>query len=71
VKLRMINPATYVVEGDSGREYTVYYHLRHRRWWCTCPDFAFRRFRNEKIKCKHILFVEKFVLQKGGGKDVA
>ncbi|MEM1532298.1 MAG: SWIM zinc finger family protein [Nitrososphaerota archaeon] len=70
MRIKMINPAAYIVEGDSGREYTVYYHPRHGRWWCTCPDFAFRRFKDERVKCKHIIFVEKFILETRSGEDV-
>jgi len=59
VRIKPITPACYVIEGDSGRDYTVYYNPRTRRWVCTCPDGMFRM-----RMCKHV----RAVLSSRGGE---
>jgi len=46
---------TFYLVSDSGKEYTLQ-HVRRcgqRRWFCTCPDFTYRRVAHKK-HCKHL-----------------
>lgn len=58
---------TFYLTSDSGKEYTLQ-HVRRagqRRWYCTCPDFTYRRVAHKR-HCKHLKQVAKLAqLAKG------
>ncbi|HEV2386780.1 MAG TPA: SWIM zinc finger family protein [Candidatus Acidoferrales bacterium] len=58
---------TFYVMGDSGQEYVVQYvrHAHQRRFFCTCPDFTFRRLPKRR-HCKHARRVAALVRPRSG-----
>jgi len=48
-----VNPHTWIVPSQKGKEYYTIIHGKHNRWSCTCKDFE-----HKGIPCKHIYAVK-------------
>lgn len=56
MKVRQVDPATWIVDSDSGNIYVVFWNDRLGRFVCSCPHYGIKA-----RTCKHIRAVESLL----------
>lgn len=61
------NARHFYIRSTSGRDYVATYirTARRREWFCSCPDFQFRRLAQRR-HCKHLRQLVEMVKLAGG-----